>query len=208
MFFRLTNSPATFQWMMNDVFKDLITEGKVTIYLDNILIFTTNLDEQENKLFLKVEKCEFKVLETVYLRVMISQGSSVLGFTNFYCKFIKNYSKVNQAFQQLKKQIAEDIILTIPTKEGRFRVEVETSNRAVGAVLSQQHEGKWRLVAFMSKALTATERNYEIYNKELLTIMLALSDWRHYLMGATEDIEIWTDHQNLQYLRKPQKLNR
>ncbi len=48
-----------------------------------------------------------------------------------------------------------------------------------------------------------TERNYEIYDKELL----ALDEWRHYLMGAAQDFEIWTDHQNLQYFRKPQKLN-
>ncbi|SJL06601.1 uncharacterized protein ARMOST_09943 [Armillaria ostoyae] len=120
MFFRLTNSPATFQWMMNDIFKDLISEGKVTIYLDNILIFTKDLEEhrhivrqvlqclQENKLFLKAEKCEFEVLETEYLGVIISEGTvcmdpiklagitewptptkkkklqSFLGFTNFY----------------------------------------------------------------------------------------------------------------------------
>ncbi len=45
MFFGLTNSPATFQWMMNDIFRDLIGEGKVTIYLDNILIFSKDLHE-------------------------------------------------------------------------------------------------------------------------------------------------------------------
>ncbi|SJL05370.1 uncharacterized protein ARMOST_08737 [Armillaria ostoyae] len=263
MFFGLTNSPATFQWMMNDIFKDLIASGKVTIYLDDILIFTKDLDEhrrivrqvlqklRENKLFLKAEKCEFEVLETEYLGVIISEGQvrmdpvklagiaewptptkkkelqSFLGFTNFYRKFIKNYSKVvraltqltgnaewtwgaaqNQAFQQLKKQMAEDVILAIPTPNGRFRVEADASNGAIGAVLSQEQDGKWRPVAFMSKALTATERNYEIYDKELLAIMLALAKWRHYLMGALEDVEIWTDHQNLQYFRKPQKLNR
>ncbi len=37
--------------------------------------------------------------------------------------------------------------------------------------------------------------------------MLALDEWRHYLMGAGQDFEIWTDHQNLQYFQKPQKLN-
>ncbi|SJL10871.1 uncharacterized protein ARMOST_14266 [Armillaria ostoyae] len=248
---------------MNDIFKDLISEGKVTIYLDDILIFTKDLDEhrcivrrvlqclRENKLFLKAEKCEFEVLETEYLGVIISEGQvrmdpiklagiaewptptkkkelqSFLGFTNFYRKFIRDYSKVvhvltqltgkaewtwgtaqNQAFQQLKKQMAEDVILAIPNRTGHFRVEADTSNGAVSAVLSQEQEGKWRPVAFMSKALTATERNYEIYDKELLAIMLALSDWRHYLMGALKDVEIWTDHQNLQYFRKPQKLNR
>ncbi len=87
MFFRLTNSPATFQWMMNDIFRDLIAEGKVTIYLDDILIFTKDKAEhrritkqvlqrlRENKLFLKAEKCEFKVLETEYLGVIISENS-------------------------------------------------------------------------------------------------------------------------------------
>ena len=45
MFFGLTNSPATFQWMMNDIFKDLIAAGKVTVYLDNILIFSKTLKE-------------------------------------------------------------------------------------------------------------------------------------------------------------------
>ncbi|SJL17461.1 uncharacterized protein ARMOST_21012 [Armillaria ostoyae] len=137
MFFGLTNSPATFQWMMNDIFKDLISEGKVTIYLDDILIFTKDLDEhrrivrrvlqrlRENKLFLKAEKCEFEVLKTEYLGVIISEGQvrmdpvkltgiaewptptkkkelqSFLGFTNFYRKFIKNYSKVVRALTQL-----------------------------------------------------------------------------------------------------------
>ncbi|SJK99891.1 uncharacterized protein ARMOST_03202 [Armillaria ostoyae] len=103
--------------------------------------------------------------------------------------------------------MAEDVILAIPTKEERFIVEADASDRAIGTVLSQQQNGKWCLVAFMSKALTVTKHNYKIYDKELLAIMLALSEWRHYLMGATKDVEIWMDHQNLQYFQKPQKLN-
>ncbi len=130
MFFGLTNSHTTFQTMMNDIFCDLIGEGKVTIYLNDILIFSKNLNKhcqivkrvlqrlRENKLFLKAEKCEFEVLETEYLGVIISENSilmepvkiagiaewptptkkqelqSFLGFTNFYQKFIKNYLKV------------------------------------------------------------------------------------------------------------------
>ncbi len=119
-----------------------------------------------------------------------------LGFMNFYQKFIKNYLKViraltqltgnaewtwgkvqNQAFQELKKRMAEDIILTIPTDEDPFRVKADASEGAVGAVLSQKQNGVWRPVAFMSKVLTAMERNYEIYDKELLVIMLTLSKW-------------------------------
>ena len=68
--------------------------------------------------------------------------------------------------------------------------------------------GVWRPVAFRSRSLNEVERNYEIYDKEMMAIMDSLADWRQYLMGAKEPIEIWTDHQNLQYFKKPQKLNR
>jgi len=71
MFFGMTNSPATFQTMMNDIFRDLIAEGIMVVYLDDILIFTRTEEEhakairwvlqvlQEHKLFLRPEKCEF-----------------------------------------------------------------------------------------------------------------------------------------------------
>jgi len=71
MFFGMTNSPATFQTMMNNIFRNLIAEGIVVVYLDDILIFTKMEKEhaqavqwvlqvlKENKLFLRLEKCEF-----------------------------------------------------------------------------------------------------------------------------------------------------
>ena len=52
---------------------------------------------------------------------------------------------------------------------------------------------------YVSKAFTETEHNYKIYDKEMLSIMIALDKWRQYLMGASEDFEIWTHHQKLQY---------
>ncbi|KAF7762581.1 hypothetical protein Agabi119p4_9174 [Agaricus bisporus var. burnettii] len=55
--------------------------------------------------------------------------------------------------------------------------------------------------------LSEAERNYEIYDKELLAIIKALKLWRHYLLDAKEQFEIWTDHENLKYFREPQKLN-
>ena len=45
MFFGLTNSPATFQWMMNGIFKNLIASGSVTVYLDDILIMSKTKEE-------------------------------------------------------------------------------------------------------------------------------------------------------------------
>ena len=111
------------------------------------------------------------------------------------------------AFEELKSQITEDITLFIPNDEGRFHVEADSSDFTNGAVLSQQVNGKWQPVAFRSRSLNEVEQNYEIYDKEMMAIMDSLSEWQQYLLGARENFEIWTDHQNLQYFWKPQKLN-
>ena len=57
----------------------------------------------------------------------------------------------------------------------------------------------------MSQALNEIERNYEIYDWELLAIMTGLKLWQYYLIDSK--FEIWTDHKNLEYFKKPQKLN-
>jgi len=61
---------------------------------------------------------------------------------------------------------------------------------------------KWRLVAFISKSLSDTERNYEIHDKEMLAVIGCLKAWRHFLEGTTMKFEIWTDHKNLEYFMK------
>jgi len=52
------------------------------------------------------------------------------------------------------------------------------------------------------------EQNYEIHNKEMLAIIRALEEWRHFLEGATHLVEIWTNHKNLEYFMTAKKLNR
>jgi len=86
MFFGMTNSPATFQTMMNDIFQNLIVEGIIVVYLDDILIFTRTEEEhtktirrvlqvlQENKLFLCLEKCEFCKKRIEYLGLVILEN--------------------------------------------------------------------------------------------------------------------------------------
>ena len=96
----------------------------------------------------------------------------------------------------------------MPRDNGQFRVEADASNYAVGAVLSQEQDGIYYPIAFLSKTLNAAERNYEIYDKEILAIMIAVEEWRHYLLGTKEPFNIWTDHQNLTYFREAKKLNR
>ena len=90
-----------------------------------------------------------------------------------------------------------------------FRVEADASNYATGGVLSMRYsDKKWRPVAFISKFLSETERNYKIHNKEMLVVVRCLEAWRHFLEGAIEKFKIWTDHKNLEYFMKVQKLNR
>ena len=88
----------------------------------------------------------------------------------------------------------------MPNDEGKYQVEADSSDYATGAILSQeQSDGKWKLVAFLSKTLSETKRNYQIYDKEMLTVMRVLSEWRQYLLGTRQTFEIWTDHKNLEY---------
>ncbi|KAK3526102.1 hypothetical protein QTP70_015427 [Hemibagrus guttatus] len=130
-----------------------------------------------------------------------------LGFANFYRCFIRNYSFVagpltsllkgkprklawtNQtraAFQQLKDCFTTAPILRHPDPDLPFMVEVDASSTGIGAVLSQQHgkPGKLHPCAFYSRKLMAAEANYDIGNRELLSIKVALEEWRHWLEGA------------------------
>jgi len=74
-------------------------------------------------------------------------------------------------------------------------------------VLSQEQDRKWKPIAFLSRMMQAAERNYDIYDKELLAIVEALTKWRQYLLDVAEPFEVWTDHKNLKYFREPHKLN-
>ena len=67
---------------------------------------------------------------------------------------------------------------------------------------------KWRLVAFISKSLNKTEKNYEIHNREMLAIIRHLEELRHLLEDAQGRFEIWSNYKNLEYLMSSQKLNR
>ena len=87
-------------------------------------------------------------------------------------------------------------------------METDASGHAIGGVLSQEQDGKWKPIAFLSRTIQPAEQNYEIYDKELLAIVEALTKWRQYLLDTKETFEVWTDHENLKYFRKPHKLNR
>jgi hypothetical protein len=105
------------------------------------------------------------------------------------------------AFDSLKDAVLSAPVLISPDNSRPFRIEADSSDFATRAVLSQQSlvDEKWHPVAFLSKSLSSVERNYEIHNKEMLAIIQAMEEWRHFLEGSEHQFEVWTDHKNLQY---------
>src|SRR5713101_3883494 len=260
MLFGLTNSPAMFQSMINELFKDLIDTG-----LLDIIVSTKTMEQhrelvkqvlqhlQDNNLFLKPEKCDFKKEQMDYLGLILKPGHiamdpiklqgitnwpiphnlrdvrAFLAFAGYYHRFIRNFSRLarplndltkktnkwhwdepeDSSFILLKAKFCEAPILIQPDVHQPFRLECNASKKACGAVLSQKGEdGLWHPVAFMSKSFIEAERNYDIYDRELLAIIKALEEWRHYLEGSPHTIDILSDHKNLEIFKETCKLSR
>ncbi|CAM4349732.1 unnamed protein product [Leuciscus chuanchicus] len=152
-----------------------------------------------------------------------------LGFANFYRRFIRNFSQVaaplsaltsvkssfkwsesaQRAFDQLKHLFTTAPILVTPDVSKQFIVEVDASEVGVGGVLSQRSDSdnKVHPCAYFSHRLSSAERNYDVGDRELLAIRLALAQWRQWLEGSSVPFVVWTDHRNLEYIRSAKRLN-
>ncbi len=114
-----------------------------------------------------------------------------------------------QAFNKLKKLVTEEPVLAHPDLTQQFEVEVDASGYGVGATLVQQKEdGKKHPIGYFSATLNEAQRNYDIYDLELLAIVLAFRNWHPLLAGSPQKVVIYSDHLNLQYWRSPQKISR
>jgi len=182
----------------------------------------------ENKVQIDEEKLS-GVLEWLVL-TKVKQVQVFLGFANFYCRFIENFAKMSKplsnltkkdctwnwgveqqnAFKVLKKAFTMAPVLRIPNDEDLFKLSTDTSDFITEAVLLQKdiQTNLWHPVAFFSKSLDVHERNYKIYDKELLAVIQGLEEYKHHLEGHPHKIEIWSDHQNLIFFRTAQKLTR
>ena len=159
----------------------------------------------------------------------VKQVRSFLGFSNFYRRFIHRYSTIARplidltkkevrfewttecqtAFDTLKDLFGEAPVLQMPDTGQPFAIAVDASKFATGGVLMQKDSnGLWHPCAYLSQSFSPAERNYEIFDRELLAIVRALKTWRHYIEGSPFPVRVDTDHLNLTYFRSPQKLNR
>jgi hypothetical protein len=113
------------------------------------------------------------------------------------------------AFEELKTRVTTEPVLAHPILTDPFELEVDASGFAMGAVLLQKKEdGKKHPIAYYSKTLSTAERNYDVYDLELLAIVNTLDHWRPYLAGSPHKIIIYSDHQNLLYWKEPHKISR
>ena len=139
MFFGLTNSPATFQTMMNNIFRDLINKRNVATFIDDVLVGTEMekghgelMEEilrrlEEHDLYVKLEKCKWKVREVGFLGVVIGPNGikiekekvrgvlewptpkcvknvqKFLGLVNYYRRFVKDFAEIARLVRKQEK---------------------------------------------------------------------------------------------------------
>jgi hypothetical protein len=154
---------------------------------------------------------------------------SFIGFVNVYRRFIEGFSRIakplsdsakaspkdwkwtedmTKAFEKLKHCFTSAPILGHFDPQQECIVETDASDFALGATLSQVGDHKkLHPNAFHARKVSPAEINYEIYDKELLTIVDSFKAWRRYLEGSLHTVQVFTDHKNLEYFITTQVLN-
>ncbi|KAH9263419.1 hypothetical protein BASA83_013212 [Batrachochytrium salamandrivorans] len=210
--FGLANAPAQFQRMMNTLFRDSI--GKfVLVYLDDIVVYSEDLETHKehvksvltilraNGLYCKLEKCHFHQQEISYLGYVISPNG-------IYTPFSWGADQ-EKSINDLKKAFSNSSFLAHPCDSKPFILETDASDFAISGVLSQFDDlDQIRPVAFYARQMNSAERNYEIYDKELLAIVDSFKHWRHFLQGGLHPVTVLCDHKSLEYFMSTKKLTR
>ena len=107
-------------------------------------------------------------------------------------------NECQSAFEELKNRLVSSPILAHPDFSKKFILDTDASNEAIGAVLSQEIDGKERPIAFASRTLTKPERRYCVTRKELLAVVFFVKHFKHYLYG--KQFIVRTDHGSLRWL--------
>ena len=151
---------------------------------------------------------------------------SFLGLASYYRKFIRGFSQLakpltdltrekigwqwdkreEQSFLALKAAMATAPVLCLPGFERQFVVTTDASDVAIGAILEQDFGSGLQPIAFSSRKLNPTKIRYSAYERELLGIVWAIGQWKHYFQGP-HPIVIQTDHAPLRHLPSQTSVN-
>lgn len=280
----ITGAPATFQRLMEKAVGDMHML-EVIVYLDDLIVFGTTLEEHEQRLLkvlarleeaglkLSLDKCQFCRSRVTYVGHIVSEHGiatdpskvdavtrwktptdlpslqSFLGFCGYYRRFIKNFSiivrpltelckgypptqkkhkstsasdktyyKVNEpfgdrwdqacseAFKKIIHCLTNAPVLAFADPLKPYILHIDASFQGLGAVLNQEYPEGLRPVAFASRKLSASEKNYPVHQLEFLALKWAVVDKFHdYLYGA--QFTVRTDNNPLTYVLTTAKLN-
>lgn len=170
---------------------------------------------------LQMESDKVKAMQEWPIPKCVRDVRAFCGLTGYYRRFIKNFSSIcsplsdltkkdqaikftwtneaQQAFEELKQKMITAPILMLPNPSLPFIVTCDASGIGLGAVLSQDQGTGIKPIAYMSKKLQPAETRYATHEQELLAVVCALKEWRHYLHGVKFIVE--TDHKSLKYLQ-------
>ncbi|MBW0566446.1 hypothetical protein O181_106161 [Austropuccinia psidii MF-1] len=225
--FELTNAPASFQNLVNDIFQDLL-DVYVVVYLDDIMVFSKYEEEhvthvstvisrlRANNIFAKASKCLFHISSVEYLGYFVSSESlkmdqaKVQKILNWLpprnLKALQSFLGFASLYRRFIKNYSKKIssLTSFLKKDCCFPLNEEAlktnaSNYALGAVLSQVSDSGKHPIAFDSCKHIPEELNYEIHDKELLGIVWALKRWRDFLLSLSSPFEVLTNHSSLKY---------
>ncbi|KAH9259904.1 hypothetical protein BASA81_001662 [Batrachochytrium salamandrivorans] len=212
----------------------LVYLDDIVVYSDNLEDHKEHVRQvlqilKENNLFCKAEKCHFYQTEIKYLGYIISpNGTSMdpskisavqdwpapkkvrelqvfLGFTNFYRALVSGYSDITCHLDKTAQERTVPFSWG-PEQEASFK---NASDFAISGVFHQHDQSNTlRPVAFYSRQMNNAERNYDIYDKELLAVVDSFKHWRHLLQGGLHPVTVLCDHKNLEYFMSTKKLTR
>ena len=259
--FGLTNAPATFMHLMQQIFREHL-DNFVIVFLDDILIYSKTLQEhtqhvtavlellRKNKLYAKKSKCEFfkdrvsflghvvsasgvsmeaskiKAVEDWPVPTSVHDIRSFLGLAGYYRRFVRGFSSIaaplsdlvkhdkkwewtavqQAAFDALKSALTNGPTLLTPDEKLPYVVSTDASGFAIGAALCQDQGQGLQPIAYLSKKLNPAETNYPVHEQELLAVVCALKEWRHYLHG--QPFTVLSDHNSLQHFQTQPHLSR
>ena len=177
------------------------------------------LGHEVSALGINTDKDKIKAVQEWPVPRTVKQVRSFVGLAAYYKRFIASFGEIckplyqlceknrqflwsldcQHAFETLKDKLTTAPILSYPVMGKDFILDTDASQFTVGAVLSQEHDGKERVIAYMSKTMNKSELQYCTTRKELLAVITALKHFHIYLIG--QKVRLRTDNSAVSWIR-------